>query len=221
MATRHEKLLAAFLLLLHPTMSVAQSLLTLEDGDLSAVSGQHGIAIDIEYRLNSDASGNALSTGFGNCQNTHLCNIAIHSNARDSAGGEWLVLKDVYMSYKVNDLKLDGVFTPNVGTDYADPSRFFDSTSTTCLLNGQAASSSCATAVRNRPILQFSFPDNSGFTADIEFHQHIGRAALQYGETGPSTDNGKSFLGVLVSDSRPGQLRSQVDIGGRAFLSGF
>lgn len=209
------------LLLVSSVPAAAESLRILEDGELSVLSGQHGIALDIEYRLNADANGNALGAGFGNCQNTHLCNIAIHSNARDSAGGEWLVLKDVYMSYKVNSLRLDSAFTPDTGTDYADPSRFFDSTGTTCLLNGQAASPACAAAVRNRPILKFSFPDSGGFTADIELHQHIGRAALQYGETGPGTDNGKSFIGALVSDSRPGQLRSQIDVSGRGFLSGF
>lgn len=209
------------LVALLPTAALAAGWQVMDDGEMAGVAGQHGIAIDVEYRLNADENGDALTTGFGSCQNTHLCNIAIHSNNRDSAGGEWLVLKDAYGSYRINTLHIDAAFSPASGTDYADSTRFRNAAGTLCLLNGAAYTAACADAVRDKPVMQFSYPNGAGFTPDFEIHLHIGRASLQYGETGPSTDNGKSFMGLLVSDSRPGQKQAQIDFGGRAFMSGF
>lgn len=190
----------------------------LSDQDLSEVSGQSGIALDLELRVNADESGSPLSslnscTGAGN-----PCLLAVQFNNRDSGGGEWLVLKDYYGFMKLNNFYLDSDTMPLVDGNYANPSRFYNEDGTACLSGGTYPNCN----VNGSAAMKMSFPGFSNvFEDDIEWHLNIGRVAVQYGANGflAANDNNKSFLGVRISDMS--QTMARIDVDGSISLLGF
>lgn len=184
----------------------------LEDSQMAAVTGQEGVALDLEFRVNADSNGDALDS-VDNCQGLeNPCNLALQFANRDSAGGEWLVLKDMYGVLRFNDLQLDGSRLPNGPSAYANPSRFQDQ-SGTCLIADCAPDDGLA--------LLLTFPETPGFNADIEWRLNIGRAAVQFGAEGflPENDNGGSFLGLAIGDTQTDVAR--IDIDGGIQMYGF
>lgn len=197
----------------------AQALDVLDDAHLQAVTGQEGVMLDLELRFNANADATPMSS-MANCRNTNLCNIALQFNNRP---GWFTVYKDVYGSYILHDLKLNAAYTPAAASVYADNSRFLDN-SGNCLLGG--AANDCASRALDRPTLAMAYNDPcpegtqnclySSFNPKIEYHLQIGRTAI---ETLPTDDANGSFMGLLLSDTQ--QLRAQIDISGRVYISGF
>jgi|DeeseametaMP1372_FD_contig_123_3566_length_3781_multi_8_in_1_out_0_2 hypothetical protein len=192
---------------------MALSMEKLEDAQMANVTGQEGVALDLELRVNADSDGNALSS-VGNCQGlANPCNLALQFANRDAAGGEWLVLKDMYGVLRFNDLQLDGSRLPALSSAFANPSRFEDQSGNCLLPTDCTPNDSLA--------LLLTFPDTPGFNADIEWRLNIGRAAVQFGPEGflPANDNGGSFLGLAIGDTVTDIAR--IDINGGIQLYGF
>lgn len=212
------------------SVMAAGSLESLGDEELSDVSGREGIAVDMDLYLNSNpasgvSNGQPLAS-LSNCAGIgNGCRIALQFNNRLNAGGEWLVLKDVYGSMLIRNLFIDGAFSQLAASSYADSTRFLSGAGV-CLPNTAVAAGSCASAVLDKPMLQMSFQSVNAvggnyttFEPDLQLHLNIGRVAVEYGATGYSSDARGSFMGVLISDTQ--QLRARADIDGRVFLTGF
>ena len=171
--------------------------------------------------MNTDANSAPLAS-LGNCTGTtaaNKCKMAIHLNNRDSGGGEWLVLKDIYGSFIIKNLYIDAASLPAAASPYANDSRFLNQVGTVCLPdNGVAAG--CAARLTSKPALSMSYPGSATtFESDVQWHLNIGRAAIEYGATGYNNDLRGSFMGVLVSDTT--QTRAKIDIDGKIQLYGF
>ncbi|MGJ3255792.1 MAG: DUF6160 family protein [Alcanivorax sp.] len=199
------------LLILMPGMVLGME--KLEDSQMANVTGQEGVALDLEFRVNADSDGNALAS-VDNCQGlANPCNLALQFANRDATGGEWLVLKDMYGVLRFNDLQLDGSRLPALSSAFANPSRFEDQSGNCLLPNDCTPNDSLA--------LLLTFPETAGFNADIEWRLNIGRAAVQFGPEGflPANDNGGSFLGLAIGDTVTDIAR--IDIDGGIQLYGF
>lgn len=213
----------AFLLIgLAASLVHAGGLQALDDQQLAEVVARDGAALDLELRINADANAQPLASlnscsGIGN-----PCVLALQFDNRLSGGGEWLVLKDFYTVVRLNDLLIDGTETPPSSSPFADPRRFLSQDGQTCL-TGQGSGGATPTCTANSlPALKLGFPDSgSAFNADIELALNIGRASVQFGPEGflPSSDNGRSFLGLRINDRihDTGQLR----VGGSLSVFGF
>ena len=191
----------------------ANAMQPLDEEDMSFVTGQSGIALDLELRVNTGSDANPLGS-MGNCEGVgNGCILALQFNNRDSGGGEWLVLKDFYGFMRINDLWLDANTMPDEDGDYANPDVFMDE-SNTCLISG------CN--VNGLPAFKMSFAGDHGvFEDDIEWHLNVGRMAVQYGAEGylPENDSGKSFLGLRITDLQ--QNMARIDVDGSISMMGF
>jgi hypothetical protein len=189
-----------------------ESLQLLDDGALSDVTGQEGVAVDLELRLNTDSAGAPLAS-LSSCTGTsNPCHMAIQFNNRLGGSGEWLVLKDIYGKLNISNLFLDEADLSATST-YLDISRFKDKAGvcliTSCNPNGL-------------PALAMSFPGALGtFEADINLYLNIGRVAVEYGAAGYNADANGSFLGLKISDVRAGQIQAQADVDGKVRMYGF
>lgn len=211
-----------FVLLVLPLNVWATGLQPMDEEALGNVTGQEGIALDLELRQNADANGNPLASlddcsGVGN-----PCLMAVQFNNRTDLGGEWLMIKDFYGVIRMNDLWLDGADTPSSASPYSNP-EIFRNGAGTCLLNSQPG---CIP--NNVPALMMHFPgDYDTFEEDIEIFLNIGRMSVQYGANGflPASDDDKSFLSLRISDLRTSSgvpnPPAVIDIDGGIKLIGF
>jgi hypothetical protein len=210
-----------FFMLLVLSCGVANALETVSDEEMSNISAQQGIALDLEFRMNTDASSMPLAS-LGGCAGTtaaNKCKMAIHLNNRNSGGGEWLVLKDMYGSFLISNLYIDATSLPAAASPYANDSRFLDQAGTVCLPDGLGASG-CAARLQGKPTLSMQYPGlYTVFESDVQVHLNIGRAAIEYGATGYNNDLRGSFMGLLVSDTT--QKRAKIDIDGKIQMYGF
>lgn len=224
--------LALVLLLLLCAALAHAALTVLDDGALAAVQGQTGIAVGIDFRFNTNASGNVIGTGCGLASPnftdnvSEACRLAISFNNRTN---EWLVLKDYYGVLSIPEMYLDASCTSgtlaggicsggSATTHYDNPDRFEDEAGT-CLLNGNAGGCVSGDA-SNRPALLFSVAGNaSTFESDVLWSFNASGVAMESGASGYNADQYGSFLGIRLSDTAQPQAR--VDIDGRIKLIGF
>lgn len=208
----------------------ASALEALQDGDLSDVSGQQGIAIGLEYGVNTDANGAPLAS-LGNCSaaGASPCRFAWKIAQRNASGGEWTVFKDSYMSLKIPALNI-GV-KPTMGsvasnTGYFDLTRFQSETGT-CLLPV-----TCDTAgINSLPAMWLFYPAvtvgyntatgvSSGYTS-VQFGMTIGRMSMEYGATGYNSNAATgSFLSAKIADNNNANFAG-IAFQGNALIYGF
>lgn len=198
---------------------MAGELRALDDNELSDVTGQEGIALDVELRINTDASGAPLAS-LNDCSGVgNPCTLAVQFNNRLGGGGEWLVLKDTYGLLRVNNLWLDAGETPLLSSLYPNPRRFLSQDGSSCL-TGQGSAPNCT--ANGLPALTMTFPGTVGvFETDVDWSLNIGRMAVQYGAEGflPGNDNNRSFVGIRIDDRIHDHAR--IDIDGSVSLIGF
>lgn len=213
------KLCAAALAGMLSTPLVAGELRALDDSELSDVTGQEGIALDVELRINTDASGAPLAS-LNDCSGVgNPCTLAVQFNNRLGGGGEWLVLKDTYGLLRINNLWLDAGETPLLSSLYPNPRRFLSQDGSTCL-TGQGSAPNCT--ANGLPALTMTFPGSAGvFETDVNLSLNIGRMAVQYGAEVllPGNDNNRSFVGIRIDDLIHDSAR--IDIDGSVSLIGF
>ena len=233
------------LLLLCP--SVYSQPVAIDDASMAKVVGRDGIALQIELDLNAQGDSSKTATlnndmkplaslnsctGIGTATTPgNPCRVAIETNRPPGGyyqGGEWLVFKDTYASFRIFTLLLDGstLGSASSNTAYFDPTRFASNTGS-CLLPVGCAS---ATAMNGLNALIFSFPAvstsynsstgvSSGYTS-MQMGLDIGRMSLEFGPTGYNTDaNPNSFLGVRMADNN-GPMAG-IAVQGKAFVYGF
>lgn len=188
---------------------------SLDDETLSAVTGGEGIAVDVDFRMNTNADGSHNTADCDASTTAKRCYLALQFANRGGGSGEWVVFKGVFGWMTYNTLFIDGTKLPASATSntYYDASRFQDSTGT-CILTGCDPS--------NLPALQLGFPGGIGTTEqDLKLYLNIPRVAVEYGATGYSADSNGSFLGLRVTDMRAGVVQAQADIDGTIKLFGF
>ena len=200
------------------TSVLANGLVPVDDNELAGITGQEGIAIDLELRINADSSGTPLSS-LNDCSGAgNPCLLALQFGNRTAGGGEWLAIKDLYGVMRLNDLQLDGTRLPSDSSDYANPSRFL-SQDGVCLIDSNQAPGSCTP--NGTLAAEFSFPETGGFNSDIEWFLNVGRMSVQFGEEGywAANDDGASFVGIRIAD-RVNDVAT-IDVGGSIQLFGF
>lgn len=190
----------------------------LSDGELSGVTGQEGISVDIEMRFNTDASGVPLAS-LSNCSGlSNPCRMALTFNNRPN---EWLVLKDWYASAYIPKVYLDKTNAPPATTSYKDLTRF-QSAAGDCLLGSGHAGACVDADINNQPAMKLSAPGNATtFENDIFLNVYIGRVAVEYGATGYLNDANGSFLGFQIRDTSVSSPQAKIDVDGEINLFGF
>ncbi|MDF2445249.1 MAG: hypothetical protein K0S46_485 [Moraxellaceae bacterium] len=210
----------------------------LPDESLSAVTAQDGIALGLEYGVNTDASGNPLAS-LGGCSGTGAvtattgdrCRFSWQIAARTAGGGEWTVFKNSYMSLSIPTLNI-GVTTTmgTIGssTTYFDATRF-QRENGTCLLPG---GSCLAATIDSLPALTLFYPAgatpsynpvggvSTGYDS-VAFGLTIGRMSMEYGATGYLNDAATgSFLSAKIADNNNANF-SAIKFTGKALIYGF
>lgn len=189
----------ALLALLAPAPALA--LEPLADGDLAQTTGQEGIAMFAELRINADTNGTPLTgagmlaanpAAFTNCGSlTNFsstgCRMALKFANRNELSGEWLVLKNFYGTLKVPLMYINSSFTPASPTPYQNLDRFKDENGVPLLASPYGIAA-----------LQVEFPQ------DIEmWNVTIGGMAIEYGASGYLNNTNGSFGGIKISNSVP------------------
>ncbi len=226
------RIFAAFVMV-NAAVVNAQSMTALDDSALSGVTGQAGIAADLELRVNADNLGNPLQN-LNYCQDpagggADLCRMSFLFHNRDSGGGEWVTWKNFFGVLKLNNLWIDADQAPGTASPYADNStnnRFMSGAATpVCLLDSGLTATTCHQGTLNSPMLALQF--NQGNAAGIELFLNLGGVAIEYGAQGYLQNERGPALGVLVGDVRgtdlanPVAYPAEIRIGGKMGLYGF
>lgn len=224
MKKRHIIVLALCWLHGHATAELVE----IGDAQMSAISGQSGIALGLTLDVNTEKFGSGSygqplasldgCSGIGN-----PCRLALQFENRDD---QWLVLKDFYGNVLIDTIHLDGgkLEDANDSKSYFDASRFEDEDGN-CLVAGGCTTTNLdqdAAMVFSYPALSASYNPGSGIASNYTSFQMaltIGRVAVEHGPTGYDADDNGSFMGVKVADNN-GHLAG-AQIGGTAYLFGF
>lgn len=192
----------------------ALALEAMPDDDMAGVAAQNGIAIGLDYGVNTDATGAPLAE-LSNCADATAadkCRFAWKIAARDASGGEWTVFKRSYMSIRVDAFNLStqssmGALGSN--TAYFDPARF-QTEAGVCLVVG-----GCTTAnIGSLPALKLYYPvtttsytptagggTSAGYTS-VLLGMTIGAMSMEYGANGYNLNNATgSFLSARIGDN--------------------
>lgn len=224
-----------FMRVMRGVLAIAASCLTLNvmaletmaDAELSSATGQEGIGLQMELRINSDQFGNALTSGnpgdrgmlaanaadFTNCGSTSNfsstgCRLALkfanQNNGNPGDLGEWLVLKNFYGRIVMPLIYIDAGLTPNAATPYVDLSRFKDKNGAPLLASPN-----------NIPLVQISYPK------DIEiWNLTIGGISMEHGATGYLNADSSTVGGIKISNSAP-NLPATINMQGSIGIFGF
>ncbi len=216
----------------------AMALQDMSDAALAQATGQDGIAMQIDFHLNTGNDGMPLSTlgvnGGAGCSSpmqsatlasaANPCKIAIQAS-RPNNPNLWLVFKDLYGFLSIPNLMIDEQNNPTTASPYADPSRFEDANGN-CLIStgcgGQLA--------QGLPSMELHFHPN-GTTAgdctaaatscDINLFLNVGRISMEFGPTGYNNDNNGSFMGLKISDLSGPNAPARMNFDGQVRIYGF
>lgn len=206
----------------------ATAMQALDDASLEEVTGQDGIAVALELRVNADAAGNPLAS-LSNCAGVgNPCRLALSFANR---AGEWLVIKDWYGVINIDPIYLDAGVRSDAASNpaYFDASKFADG-SGNCLVTGNPGACSVAD-VTSGPALVLSYPGttlgynpgtvtSSGYDS-MTMSFNLGRLAVEFDGVNPGylNDANGSFLGATVGDLSGGPAGAA--FGGKAYVFGF
>ncbi len=208
------------------SMSVAVNAVALEsmsDGDMAAATGQDGIGLQLELRINSDEKGRALtasnpgdrgmlaanSADFANCGSTTNfastgCRLALKFANQNNGSGEWLVAKNFYGRIVMPLIYIDSGITPSSATSYVDLNRFKDKNGVPLLASPN-----------NIPVVNVSFPK------EIEvWNLTIGGLSMEHGATGYLNADSSTVGGLRISNSVP-DLPAVIGMQGSIGIFGF
>lgn len=224
-----HKLFLTLALLLLSTYSVAADLTPLSEAELSDVSGQQGVLINLLLRNNVNASNapmgcTAPASVTATSLATNPCRLGLEFAAR---AGKWLMLKEYYGTFQVKDLRMDGTSLPTSNTAYWDVNRFdindgVPGCGATPLLP--------ACNPKGLSAMAFTYPgaDAPGTYDDFLSYLNIGRVWLEFDAAGPPVVPGykldtslNSFLGVRMSDSRMVNEPAHTRFVGTGYVYGF
>lgn len=204
--------------------SSVQALESMADVEMAAATGQEGIGLQMELRINADQYGRALtaasvgndrpliaanSTDFANCGSaTNLsstgCRFALKFANQNNGGGEWLVAKNFYGRIVMPLIYVDSGITPAAATSYVDLNRFKDKNGVPLLASPN-----------NIPVVNVSFPK------EIEiWNLTIGGLSMEHGATGYLNADSSTVGGVRISNSVP-DMPATISLQGSIGIFGF
>lgn len=196
------------------------SMQEIPDDELQAISGQEGVSLDIELRLNTDSAGVPLAS-LSNCVgNNNPCKLAVAFNNRPD---KWLLLKDYYGTLFIPKLYIDKTSNPAAadGSPYKELARFQKSNGD-CLLGSGHAGNCVDADIQNHPALKLYTPGATGtFENDIMANLFVGRVAIETGSTGYNNDANGTFLGLQLRDTSTSAPQARIDVDGHIALFGF
>lgn len=214
---RAAALLAAFLSCALPaSFCAAGDLVPLSEGEMATISGGHGLLLDIDLRNNVSASNTPIgctpAVGTPN-----PCRLGLEFAAR---AGVWLMFKEFYGTFEMNDLRLDAGFLPGANTPYFNSTRFQD-TAGNCLIAG------CNPGSDPAILLTYPGADAQGTYNDFLSFMNIGRTWLEFDTAAPVTPGYmrdtslNSVFGVRMSDSSALNASSRMRFLGTGYVYGF
>lgn len=163
----------------------------LSQDELSGVTGQEGIRLGLELRMNTDENAQPITagTGFTNCGSTTnltstSCRLAIQFANRVD---EWVVFKNFSAYLNAPAIYLDAARTPVAATPYEDLERFRDENGVPLLASPH-----------DIPNIAFTFPE------PIQLGITIGGISVEYGATGYLNANSNSFMGLKIGNTDGG-----------------
>lgn len=143
----------------------------MSDDEMAQVSGG---SVVMELNLRNNVDSNAQPVGCTPVLNTpNKCRFGLEFADR---GGYWLMLKEYFGTFHINDIRLDVGFLPTANTAYYSPARFMD-------VAGSCIIAACNPA--GMPSLQLSYP-----AADVQNVYNDFTALLNVGRTWIETDSG-------------------------------
>ncbi len=178
----------------------------LTEGEMGAVSGRDGLALDLEFRFNADASRQPLSAG---CASDPLAATECRLGLQLTAGNEseWLVLKGFFGAISVPALHLEASSTKTNPTAHEDLTRFEDGQGNRILDSPHDVTA-----------LQLALPE------DLEIHDlTISGLSMEYDDGslhGFQRHQSGNLGGLLVGNSQAGE-PARISIQGRTVLYGF
>lgn len=185
--TNNRPVLFSALLLLS---AAASSMEELGVDELSAVTGQEGIRVGLELRMNTNANAQPITSGttFANCASTTNfsstgCRMALKFANREDGGGEWVVFKNFSAYLNAPAIYLDATRTPAAATAYEDLDRFRDENGVPLLASPH-----------DIPNIALTFPE------PIELAITIGGINIEYGATGYLNNANAPFMGIKVGN---------------------
>ena len=200
---------SVLLLLVLARLSNAMEPLT--ESDLGEVIGGEGVIFDISLLNNVDEDRNPI-----NCDGLlNPCRFGLEFAERE---GIWLMLKELYGSLVISDMRVDVGFLPETPTGFGDLSRFLGR-------DGDCLVENCDP--RGGAALLITYPENKGVGEyeDMKTFFNIGRAALEYDQGGiPGYQQDAatgSFLGYRISDSSGPNAEAGVRFRGTGYVYGF
>ena len=202
-------LFAGFLIL--PTMSFCGEMAALSESDMADVSGQEGVAMNLEMAINANVSG-ASVTPIACPANTADCRLALQFNDRTD---QWIVMKEYYGLIRLNKVWVDAANTPNAYTIYTN--------------NGAALNPYLAGYdPRNKPVVQLSYDHSSlgaatSFYGDAALFLNVSRMTMEFGSTGYLNNAVTgSALALRIADGPNGvNGAAQIRFDGKMQMSGF
>lgn len=192
--------LRGFLMVLAFAPTLALAMEPMADDDLADETGQQGVAMFVDFRVNADATGQPLTApgaaanpgDFTNCGSlTNFsstgCRLAVKFANRTTAGGIWLVAKNFYGRVNIPLMHIGATTTPLAATPYENLDRFKDENGAPLLASPHGIAA-----------LEISFPE------EIEmWNVTIGGLSVEYGATGYLTNAKPTFAGIKISNSAP------------------
>lgn len=191
---------------------------SLSESELSAVSGQEGVLLNLNFRNNVDASNTPIGcTPLVGTPNP--CRLGLEFAART---GKWLMLKEYYGTFQIKDLRMDAGFLPAANTAYWNQARFDGTGNVLCTTPLIPACNP-----KDRPVVKFAFPGTDAPSTYDDFLSflNIGRTWLEFdsgatpGFMRDTTLN--SALGVRMSDSTSLNAPARMRFRGTGYVYGF
>lgn len=164
--------------------SASAELLAVSDEELSAVSGQQGVAVELDMKINLDPATNGPLASIPIGQRR----FALSYNNRPD---KWLVIKNYYARIFIPKLNLDGTRTDASGTPYRDLDSFKDSNGNPLLANPDNIAS-----------LSIQYPE------PLYLLFNVGGISFETGAAGYNNPSEASFLGWRLgnANSQLGQI---------------
>jgi hypothetical protein len=194
-----------------PVVSIG-TMKPLDDDSMAAIDGRSGIQLTLRLRNNVSDTGAPIG-----CSGTpNPCRFGLEFADR---AGIWLMMKDYYGSFSINDIRLEGTTLPAVYTGYQDSTRFLANDLSTCLIAG------CDP--RGQQALNIFYPGNKGAGVynDLTFFVNVGRVALEFDDgatPGFQRDAATgSVFGFRAADSAALNAPNRARIEGNAYVYGF
>lgn len=198
--------------------ALAGDMQALSEDALSSISGQEGIAMNLEIAINSTVSGNTV-TPTACPANTADCRLAFQLNDRTN---QWIVLKDYYGLIRLNKVWLDAA------TSDASASAYVYSSASDPVLVAVPNRFPSGINFYSQPMVQLSYDHSSlgastSFYGDAAIYLNASRMTMEFGTTGYLNNAVTGSALALKMADGPNAVNgaAQIRFDGKMQMSGF